>query len=452
MGYTNLSFYRSKMMGTPNRMTTRPTGKRLKSSTEPTSCRFERSKIDSLLSKKWEILGYATTCFLLITMLAPVDATNQFQRDMETHGIRRRLHDKSKKNCPCGKAIPQWLTFGLNKKGGQCNQCEASPCHICFGTRKDKAGYACATCDGLGNESRTCSGFPCSMCEKQHIPAGRFKLLGCLKCRWAACPPCVTQPKISPSPKIILSYPCGKATRKKLRYQTCGSTTGCKGKRTKDWSCSKCHASWLGKMAGASFYCTVCKKQNVTIKDGEFTNTDKSWVMLICRKCEFWCCMDCIHSKETPLPKNNVNCSCKKAKRRTTYKQCGKCTGTGVTGWYWKKKCRACYGTGENIFYYGCDVCSTASKRLFQAKDECPKCNGTGNNCDACVGTGIAMMLECVGCKWHACPDCMVKTVKEAKEEQDRLKAGKLAEKQKRDKVHQELLQKFRGGNDELLV
>merc|ERR1711900_29704 len=99
--YTNLSFYRSKMIATPNRMTARPTGTRLKSSTEPTSCRFERSKIGSLLSKKWAILGYATTCFLLITMLAPVDATNQFQREMETHGIRRRLNMNT---CDCGKA------------------------------------------------------------------------------------------------------------------------------------------------------------------------------------------------------------------------------------------------------------------------------------------------------------------------------------------------------------
>jgi len=84
------------MIAPTNRMTRRPTGKRLKSSTEPPSSRFERSKIviGSLLSKKWGTLGYATACFLLlIAMLhvAPAEASKQFLCEIETHGIGRRL-------------------------------------------------------------------------------------------------------------------------------------------------------------------------------------------------------------------------------------------------------------------------------------------------------------------------------------------------------------------------
>merc|ERR1711964_723851 len=379
MGYTNLSFYRSKMMGTPNRMTTRPTGKRLKSSTEPTSCRFERSKIDSLLSKKWEILGYATTCFLLITMLAPVDATNQFQRDMETHGInaRRRL------------GFFDFFTNLFNEEQ-QSEECTA---------------------------------------------------------------------------KKVLTCKCGKARRKKLRYETCGSTTGCKGWRTKgNRSCSECHAApWFGKIKGYIFKCTECKKYKDS--QGECKNTQKlserhktreacreagncewrsSWDMLNCKKCEWRACQDCILQsvdKAKPLAEDNVTCRCGKATRHTTYKECGTCNGSGQKwGVIRNSRCTDCYGTGEAYLSdFGCSVCRKAQ---VQVQKKCSKCNWNDASCDACGGTRIAMMLGCRECNWDACPDCMLKTNKakkvqnrpksigdlEAKERQNRLDAGRRAE------------------------
>merc|ERR1711964_387089 len=84
-----------------------------------TSFRFERSKIGPLLSKEWGMLGYATTCFLLITMLAPVEARTQFQREMETHGlgVRRRLAAGYLEVCTVYKCNSWW---------GKHNQCIAA--------------------------------------------------------------------------------------------------------------------------------------------------------------------------------------------------------------------------------------------------------------------------------------------------------------------------------------
>merc|ERR1711964_211097 len=138
--------------------------------------------------------------------------------------------------CPCGKARRQTIKY----KKGVTGQFPCELCKLYIQKNPSPTVFVCLECEGSSGKRGWAAPLDCKKARAEadkraseqaaRLDAGR---------RAEEC-----------TAKKVLTCKCGKARRQKLRYQTCGSTTGCKGKRTKDWSCSKCHASWLGKMAG----------------------------------------------------------------------------------------------------------------------------------------------------------------------------------------------------------